>query len=70
MSFLLAVVLSPSLGMLVALKVASLHLAGNWFGISEAVLSGGMLCGTLGGSSWLAARLGRFSTYTSSTVLM
>lgn len=67
-SFIFAVFLSPSVGLLVALKLASLHLNGSWFGICEAVLSAGILFGTLGGSGWLAVRLGRFNTYTLAAV--
>jgi hypothetical protein len=52
---------SPGIGMLVPLKVQSLGLSGAWLGACEAGLSAGMLLGSLGGSVWVAQRIGRFN---------
>jgi len=54
--------LFPAFTMLVPLKVQSLGLSGTWLGLCEAGLSLGMLLGSLGGSAWLIARLGRYRT--------
>lgn len=59
-SFLVMVFFTPGIGMLVPLKVQSLGLSGAWLGACEAGLSAGMLFGALGGSMWLAQRVGRF----------
>ena len=59
-SFLVMIFFVPGIGMLVPLKVQSLSLSGAWLGACEAGLSVGMLLGSLGGSQWLAAKLGRF----------
>jgi len=59
-SFLVMVFFTPGIGMLVPLKVQSLGLQGVWLGACEAGLSAGMLFGALGGSMWLAQRVGRF----------
>ncbi len=59
-SFLVMIFFVPGIGMLVPLKVQSLSLSGAWLGACEAGLSAGMLLGSLGGSQWLAERLGRF----------
>jgi MFS family permease len=52
----------PAFTMLVPLKVQSLGLSGAWLGAAEAGLSLGMLLGALGGSAWVAARIGRYAT--------
>jgi len=52
--------LMPCFTMLVPLKVQSLRLGGAWLGLCEAGLSLGVLAGSLGVSSWLVARFGRF----------
>lgn len=59
-SFLVMIFFVPGIGMLVPLKVQSLSLSGAWLGACEAGLSVGMLIGSLGGSMWLAERVGRF----------
>jgi len=59
-SFLVMVFFGPAIGMLVPLKVQSLGLSGAWLGACEAGLSAGLLLGSLGGSVWLAQRIGRF----------
>ena len=59
-SFLVMIFFVPGIGMLVPLKVQSLALSGAWLGACEAGLAGGMLLGSLGGSMWLAEKLGRF----------
>lgn len=59
-SFLVMIFFVPGIGMLVPLKVQSLSLSGAWLGACEAGLSLGMLLGALGGSNWLAERVGRF----------
>ncbi len=61
-NFLSWIFLVPTFTMLVPLKVQSLGLSGAWLGLCEAGLSLGMLLGSLGGSAWLIARLGRFHT--------
>ncbi|WP_428503735.1 MFS transporter [Roseateles sp.] len=60
-SFLVMIFFSPGIGMLVPLKVQSLGLSGAWLGVCEAGLSAGMLLGSLGGSVWVAQRIGRFN---------
>jgi len=60
-SFLVMIFFSPGIGMLVPLKVQSLGLSGAWLGACEAGLSAGMLLGSLGGSVWVAQRIGRFN---------
>lgn len=60
-SFLVMVFFVPGVGMLVPLKVQSLGLSGAWLGACEAGLSAGMLLGSLGLSSRLAERVGRFN---------
>ncbi|TFW10079.1 MFS transporter [Oxalobacteraceae bacterium OM1] len=59
-SFLVMIFFTPAIGMLVPLKVQSLHLSGAWFGACEAGLSAGLLLGALGGSVRLANAVGRF----------
>lgn len=59
-SFLVMIFFVPGTGMLVPLKVQSLGLSAAWLGACEAGLSLGMLVGSLGGSAWLARRVGRF----------
>ena len=54
--------LMPCFTMLVPLKVQSLGLSGLWLGLCEAGLSLGMLLGSLGGSTWMIRRFGRFRT--------
>lgn len=60
-SFLVMIFFTPAIGMLVPLKVQSLQLSAVWLGACEAGLSAGMLVGSLGGSVWLARRVGRFN---------
>jgi MFS family permease len=60
-SFLVMIFFFPGIGMLVPLKVQSLGLSAVWLGACEAGLSLGMLLGSLGGSVWLARRIGRFN---------
>ncbi|MDN3918840.1 MFS transporter [Roseateles violae] len=60
-SFLVMIFFTPGIGMLVPLKVQSLGLSAAWLGACEAGLSLGMLLGSLGGSVWLAQRIGRFN---------
>ncbi|AMC34454.1 MFS transporter [Janthinobacterium sp. B9-8] len=50
----------PAIGMLVPLKIQSLHLGGWWFGYTEAGLGVGILIGSFGLSNWLISRLGRY----------
>ena len=64
-SFLVMIFFVPGIGMLVPLKVQSLGLSGAWLGACEAGLSVGMLVGSLGGSMWVAKRVGRFRASTS-----
>lgn len=52
----------PAFTMLVPLKVKSLGLSGAWLGAAETGLALGMLLGALGGSAWVAARIGRYAT--------
>jgi MFS family permease len=59
-SFGVMVFFGPGLTMLVPLKVQSLGLSAVWMGACEAGLSAGMLLGFLGGSMWVARRIGRF----------
>lgn len=59
-SFLVMIFFVPGIGMLVPLKVQSLSLSGAWLGACEAGLSVGMLLGALGGSQWVADKVGRF----------
>jgi MFS family permease len=59
-SFLVMIFFTPAIGMLVPLKVQSLSLSGAWYGACEAGVSAGLLLGALGGSVWLAERIGRF----------
>jgi len=63
-SFLVMIFFVPGIGMLVPLKVQSLSLSGAWLGACEGGLSVGMLVGSLGGSQWLAERVGRFRAST------
>jgi MFS family permease len=63
-SFLVMIFFGPGIGMLVPLKVQSLGLSGAWLGACEVGLSLGLLLGSLGGSAWLAARVGRFRAST------
>lgn len=69
-TFLFAIFLFPCVGMLLPLKIQSLHLSGAWLGLCEASLSAGMLLGALGLSAKLAQRVGRFAIYTSAVVGM
>ncbi len=57
----------PAFTMLVPLKVRDLGLSGIWLGAAEAGLSLGMLAGALGGSAWVAARVGRYATRVGAT---
>jgi len=68
-SFVGTTCLLPGFGLLVPLKLQSLGLSGGWLGAAEASLSLGMLGGALGGSNWVAARLGRFHTRIGGTLL-
>ncbi|MEJ6002432.1 MFS transporter [Paucibacter soli] len=68
-SFVGTTCLLPGFGLLVPLKLQSLGLSGGWLGAAEAGLSMGMLGGALGGSNWVAARLGRFHTRVGGTLL-
>ncbi|MBX3622685.1 MAG: MFS transporter [Rhizobacter sp.] len=63
-SFLVMIFFVPGIGMLVPLKVQSLGLSGAWLGACEAGLSVGLLAGSLGGSLWVAERVGRFRAST------
>jgi MFS family permease len=63
-SFLVMIFFVPGIGMLVPLKVQSLGLSGAWLGACEAGLSIGMLIGSLGGSMWVAEKVGRFRAST------
>jgi predicted MFS family arabinose efflux permease len=63
-SFLVMIFFGPGIGMLVPLKVQSLGLSGAWLGACEVGLSLGLLLGSLGGSAWLAERVGRFRAST------
>lgn len=58
----------PAFTMLVPLKVRDLGLSGAWLGAAEAGLSLGMLMGALGGSAWMAARIGRHATRVGATL--
>jgi len=69
-TFLFAIFLLPCIGMLLPMKIQSLHLSGAWLGLSEAALSAGMLLGALGLSARLADRVGRFTIYTAAIVGM
>ena len=69
-TFLFAIFLLPCIGMLLPMKVQSLHLSGAWLGLCEASLSAGMLLGALGLSARLADRVGRFAIYTAAIVGM
>lgn len=69
-TLLFAIFLFPCLGMLMPLKILSLHLSSTWLGLCEAALSAGLLVGALGLSTGLAQRLGRFAAYTSCVVGM
>lgn len=60
-SFLVMLFFVPGIGMLVPLKVQSLGLSAVWLGACEASLALGMLLGSLGGSVWIAQRIGRFN---------
>jgi len=60
-SFLVMIFFTPAIGMLVPLKAQSLGLSAMWLGACEAGLSLGLLLGSLGGSVWLARRIGRFN---------
>jgi MFS family permease len=68
-NFLSWIFLFPAFTMLVPLKVQSLGLSGTWLGFCEAGLSLGMLLGSLGGSSWLVGRFGRFGTRVGAAVV-
>jgi len=68
-NFVSWIFLFPAFTMLVPLKVQSLGLSGTWLGLCEAGLSLGMLLGSLGGSAWLIARLGRYRTRVGAAVL-
>lgn len=68
-SFCVMVFFGPAIGMLVPLKVQALGLSGAWLGASEAGLSAGMLIGSLGYSTWLAERVGRFRASVGSILL-
>jgi MFS family permease len=59
-SFLVMIFFTPGIGMMVPIKIQSLHLTGAWFGACEAALSLGLLLGAMGGAVWLANRVGRF----------
>lgn len=63
-SFFVMVFFVPGVGMLVPLKVQSLGLSGAWLGACEAGLSVGLLVGALGGSLWVAERVGGFRAST------
>ncbi|MDW5417146.1 MFS transporter [Iodobacter sp. CM08] len=52
--------LSPALGMLLPLKVHSLHLGANWLGATEAALGLGMLLGAFWGAAKVIHWQGRF----------
>ncbi|WP_349743615.1 MFS transporter [Roseateles cavernae] len=57
----------PAFTMLVPLKIKALGLSGAWLGAAETGLSLGMLVGALGGSAWVARRIGRYATRVGAT---
>ncbi|QBC45283.1 MFS transporter [Iodobacter fluviatilis] len=59
-AFFCTAFLSPSLGMLLPLKVHSLHLGANWLGATEAALGLGMLLGAFWGAAKIIHWQGRF----------
>lgn len=59
-AFVTMVFLVPAIGMLLPLKVHSLHLEANWLGATEAALGLGMLLGAFWGAPKVIARWGRF----------
>ena len=67
-NFVSVLFMNPAFSMLVPLKIKSLGLSGLWLGAAETGLSLGMLAGALGGSAWVAERLGRYATRVGSTV--
>jgi len=69
-TFLVSICVIPGVGMLLPIKISSLHLSSYWFGMCEGALSGGLLVGSLGLSALLADRLGRFQIYTLAVVCM
>jgi MFS family permease len=67
-TFLFGIFLIPGIGMLLPMKIQSLNLSGAWLGMCEAALSIGMLTGSLGLSTWLTDRFGRFAAYSSAVI--
>ena len=59
-AFFSMIFLTPSIGMLLPLKVHSLHLGANWLGATEAALGLGMLTGAFWGARRVIGSLGRF----------
>ncbi|MCX7208013.1 MAG: MFS transporter [Proteobacteria bacterium] len=58
--FFIMIFFSPAIGMLLPLKVYSLHLGANWLGATEAALGMGMLIGALWGAAKVIEWQGRF----------
>lgn len=67
-NFVSVLFMVPAFTMLVPLKVQSLGLSGAWLGAAETGLSLGMLLGALGGSAWVASRIGRYATRIGATM--
>lgn len=61
MAFFTMVFFGPAIGLLVPLRVQSLHWSAAWLGICEAALSAGMLLGALHTARALTERFGRFA---------
>lgn len=66
-NFVGVIFMVPAFTMLVPLKVRALGLGAAWLGAAEAGLSVGMLIGALGGSAWVAQRIGRYATRVGAT---
>lgn len=50
----------PAVGLLIPVKVQALGLPSQWLGLCLGALAGGVLLGSLFGSQWLVAHLGRY----------
>ncbi|WP_374356631.1 MFS transporter [Chitinimonas sp.] len=59
-NFVVCICFMPAVGMLLPLKVQSLHLSAAWLGACEAALSVGLLAGALGISAQIAHHIGRY----------